>query len=79
MVSESTGYNYVRFDGPNTNAHGIGIYSAGASFVMFDANFGQYRFPTKQAFVAFLKKFLPRSGYGRMFTRMGLLQITASN
>ncbi|MBL4868101.1 MAG: hypothetical protein JKY67_17185 [Pseudomonadales bacterium] len=80
MLSTAVGYNYCRLSGAK-GAHAIGVYVSpdGASiFSYFDPNFGQFHFPNRDAFISFLKKLMPASGYGRAFDRFGIINITAS-
>ncbi|WP_270935746.1 YopT-type cysteine protease domain-containing protein [Falsiroseomonas oryzae] len=84
LIGTIAGYNYLGLDSPNKangGAHAMGCYvTANRSlYVFFDPNFGQFRFSSATMFRDFLKKFMPRSGYGRRYSRLGVLNISASN
>ncbi len=81
MITEAVGYNYIRLGDNNQSGHAVGVYVSAdkTSIVFFDPNFGQFRFASEATFQAFLKAFMPKSGYGKTYLRMGVLHITGVN
>lgn len=80
MISECSGYHYVRFGAPDEGSHAVGVYAAQSEnlYVFFDPNFGQYRFPSPTSFSAFLHKLISQTEYCEWFSRMGILHIAAA-